>query len=129
MVNTRSTQTTGSSGLLRSGKMRLRSHDGDGANNNITPFANRKSLGSKTPEQKEKDKELRSQKLQKVHDRRLNEIKSKLHEIGNAIKDLDSIQSATEDALLTWLRGPVSVRNFLPIFEIFFYFIFFCRKS
>jgi len=79
-------------GLLRSGKMRLRSDDGAESGSN-------KSL----------EKEEKNRKIQKIHDRRLNEIKSKLNEIGNAIKDLDSIKCATEDALLTWLRGPVAV--------------------
>lgn len=79
-------------GLLRSGKMRLRSDDGAESGSN-------KSL----------EKEEKNRKIQKIHDRRLNEIKSKLNEIGNAIKDLDSIKCATEDALLTWLRGPVAM--------------------
>lgn len=56
-------------------------------------------------EAREKDQRKKAE----IHDRRLNEIKVKLQDIGTAIRELDSIQSATEDALLSWLRGPVSV--------------------
>lgn len=55
-------------------------------------------------EAREKDQRKKAE----IHDRRLNEIKVKLQDIGTAIRELDSIQSATEDALLSWLRGPVS---------------------
>ena len=55
------------------------------------------------------------QKSSDLRDRRLTEIKNKLQEIGDAIRELDSIKSATDDALLNWLRGPVHVSLFHTI--------------
>ena len=49
------------------------------------------------------------EKRQKCVKKRLDQIKAKLVEINEAIGELDKIQTPTEDALLSWLRGPVSV--------------------
>ena len=75
-------------------------------------FSNRKYLTRK--KKKEKDE----------NERRWAERNAKLNEIENAIKDLDKIESVTEDAVLTWYRGPALVRIFSTFFEVFFFTIF-----
>ena len=57
------------------------------------------------------------EKRQKCVKKRLDQIKAKLVEINEAIGELDKIQTPTEDALLSWLRGPVSVSQSLNPYE------------
>ena len=62
----------------------------------------------RTPETNEITKQRR-EKSTLIKAKRLEEIKLKLEDISDALKNLDLIECVTEDALLNWLRGPVSV--------------------